>query len=85
MKLQQLLAVLAVEAVLVSSASAALLTIDGVTGPYEPNIAGDCTFACVVRYQQVYDNALFGALPIEISGIEFRTALNTQFSTEWGP
>ncbi len=47
-------------------ANAGLITIDGGLD----NQGGDCTFACVALYQQVYDNSLFSNT-LDITGISF--------------
>jgi hypothetical protein len=63
-----------------ASASATMLTVDGAYGPTAGS--SDCTFACVVRYQQVFDNVLFGPSPVDITSIEFLS--NYAFSQSWG-
>jgi PEP-CTERM motif len=47
-----------------SAASAAIVN-------YGTNGNGDCTFGCVVRYQQIYRASDFGTGPVDISRVSF--------------
>jgi PEP-CTERM motif len=55
---------IAVAAILSGQVSAAVVGVGSSDG-------GDCTFGCVVRYQQVYRASLFGAGPVNISEVDF--------------
>lgn len=58
---------------------AATLLIDG-TFPS----GADCTFACSLRYQQAYDNALFPGAPVTITAVEFQAAGGSAWTTPNG-
>lgn len=73
----KILASLVLAAATIGSVSAAPLLIDG-GNSYE----SDCTFACVVRYQQVYASASFGSAPINISSVSFLAA-SQQWNGSW--
>ena len=53
---------------LANSAGASVLVVDGAN--HSPS-SGDCTFACLDRYQQAYNRSLFSGTNL-ISAIEFR-------------
>jgi len=73
MKLKALFAALAAS-LLAGSAMAGPVIIDGANNSVSK---GDCTFACMVRYQQAYDSSLFTG-KVNISAIDFRYSNNNQ-------
>lgn len=59
-------------AILAGSAVASTLIVDGANNSPFP---GDCTFACLGRYQQAYDSSLFSGMTT-ITAIDFRYSFN---------
>jgi hypothetical protein len=65
-------AVALVVASLAGAAFAAPLVVDGANNS---PVQGDCTFACLDRYQQVYDSSLFSRTQV-VTAIDFRYSSN---------
>jgi hypothetical protein len=74
--LKNMLAALALGFCLTGAVSASTVTADGTGTIYE----GDCTFACVDRYQQIYSSSLFSG-PGIITAVNFVTSI---YGGTWG-